>query len=249
MIKSIAATAGVLLLSLAQGASADIIGTVTFTNPVVSVTSTDSIPVYLTLTLDPNSDPLITDGSASVTSLTSSQINNDLFAVDPAFDMNGNPASVDTSADLLDTNTNTALGCSGTFFQGCGGAGNGGPYDFNFYFGPGGFIAEPGLNLLPGSSTQILFGTFTPEGGNAPAGTYNLPYASLFIQVFDESLFDQNGNPLDLHIADIPLGDTSASAGFTAIVTAPAPEPSFYGIGASILLSLCLFARHRLQKI
>jgi hypothetical protein len=90
-----------------------------------------------------------------------------------------------------------------------------------------------------------LFGTFTPEGGNAPAGTYNLPGAQYEIQVFDTDVLDSNGFATE--VAEIPLGDTLNSAGFTANVTAAnvTPEPGFFGIIALALPVLVFFAWRR----
>lgn len=223
-----------LMLGLVGVASADISGTVAFTTPVVNVLSTDSIPVFVTLTM--TGDALITDGSGNVTSLSLAQIQANQV---------GSPPPNAFTGDNLTTNTNETLYCSGTFFQGCGGAGNGGAYDFTFGTGPGSFFYAPNLDLEPGTSTTFLFGTFTPEGGNAPAGTYNLPEAQLEIEVFDTDVLDTNGFATE--VAEISLGDTFDSAGFTANVTAAnvTPEPGFFGIIALALPVLLFFAWRR----
>ena len=232
-MKRVSIAAGFLIFGL-QIASADIFGTISFTTPVVTVGSTDSIPVYLTLTLDPSSAPLITDNSGHITDLSQTQVQSNLFGNGNYYDSGnscqggGCPISYTYhSSDTFLSNTNEGYSCYGiTFFSAtspCGGGTS--PYNFNFGPGPG-FDFAANLDLLTGSSSTYLFGTFTPAGGNAPAGTYTLPDAFYFMQVYDDSQLDSYGQPI--HIADIySLGDTNGSAGFTANVIAT-PEPGFY---------------------
>ena len=65
--------AAVGLVALAPATQAAVIATLTFDTPTGTVASNASIPVYLTLTLDPSSDPLSTDASGFVTSPLSAQ--------------------------------------------------------------------------------------------------------------------------------------------------------------------------------
>jgi hypothetical protein len=51
-----------------KNASASLIATGTFTTPTGTVSATDNIPVFITLSLDQSSDPLITDSNGNVIS-------------------------------------------------------------------------------------------------------------------------------------------------------------------------------------
>ena len=196
------------------------IASLVFSNPNGIVNNTEMIQIFVNLTLDPLSVPLITDGSGNVTSgLTVSDVQAHLFG--------GLPSAVDPLRDVLSSNVNVFLSCAGTFFTGCGGN----PYDFIFSY-TGAFIGTPNLNLLPGSTTNYAFGTLTPTGGAAPAGTYSLDNVGFFIQVFDETVRDINGDRI--HIADVPIADVFASSStrFTRTVVNlnPTPEPATYAL-------------------
>lgn len=206
---------GVLMLAGAASSFAGVIGTVSFTQPTGTVGQTDSISVYLTLALNPDSDPLTTDASGLVTSGMPADLTPFLF---PSL-----PTGADGSGGIT-SNLNVAFGCSGTFTAVCT---DGPPYDFTFSYTPPTFIAPQNLNLQPGDSVSYLFGTFTPSGGSAPPGTYTLPYAALFIQVYDTTFLADQNDPFSgpLHIGDIPLGSTVEGAAFTRDVLADAPEP------------------------
>jgi hypothetical protein len=251
MAKRTAIAASFVLLGLVQIASADIFGTVSFKTPVVTVSNTASIPVYLTLTLDPNSDPLITDASGNVTSLTTTQIAANVFGTfyDSTSNCNGGGCPIsgytpDFTNDIFSSDVDEGYLCSGITFFSAANICGGGTSPYNFTFGPGpGLDFATNVNLAPGSSTSYLFGTFTPAAGSVPAGTYTLPDAFYFMQVYDDTQTDTNGQPV--HIADITLGDTSNSAGFTADVVGT-PEPSFYGVLAVGLMGLLAV---RIRKI
>ena len=214
----------ILSAALLSPAWAGVTATLTFTTPNGTVGPTDSIPIYLTLTLDPSSVALTTDGSGNVTSgLTPADIAANLFAGLP-------PGEDQTSA--TNSNLNEGWGCSGTFFTGC----SGNPYDYVDNFS-GDFSFYDGLNLAPGSSSQWLLATLTPTGGTAPAGTYTFagPFSAVgfFIQVWDNTY---PGGPL--HLADVPIADTG-NVTFTRTVVDAVPEP---GTWAMMLGGLALAA-------
>jgi hypothetical protein len=209
------------------------------------VSPTDSIPVNLTLTLDPSSEALTTDAGGQVTSgLDTSDITANLFS---GLDPNVNP-----STDSLQTDINVAFGCSGNFTAFCTG---GPPYDFFFNskssttmspFDPNSTLGGSQNTLVnPGDSVTYLFGAFHPTGGIAPAGTYQFFNASLLIQVFDLNFNQVSGDPTSgpLHIADVPIADTqSSNSTFSRIVI---PEPATWGLAAGVLLACAALARRQ----
>jgi hypothetical protein len=203
-----------------RNASASLIATATFTTPAGTVNAMDSIPVFLTLSLDPSSDPLITDGSGNlISSYSIADVQANLFS--------GLPDGVDPTVDPLHSYLNEFFECSGTFTTSCT---QGPPYDFQF--GP---PISFNLDLEPGNSIDLLLGTFTPTGGIAPPGTYTFLNGGVFIQIFDDAFPVDPSDPSSLpglHIADIPVAaaDTGGSV-FTRDVIAGAPEP-----GSGLLL-------------
>jgi hypothetical protein len=179
-------------------AGADVIATLSFDTPSATVANNVDIPVYVTLTLDPTSDPIITDASGLVTSPLSAQ----------------NIADLGSSDDVI---INNGFVCSGNFTSGCGA----GAYSFNFNFNAPSFVDPPNLDLEPGSSTQFLFGTFSPTGGHAPAGTYNF-----YDAVFEFEHFDPSTSTSSFSTIANTCAFDGSTCSFTRFVTASAPEPA-----------------------
>jgi hypothetical protein len=132
----------VLFVIFAAPARAAVIGTLEYRDPTGIVGPTDSIDVWLRLTLDPASDPITTDASGNVTSPLLGQ-------VDPS----------QLSSFFI---------CGGTFTTVCT---TGPPYDFTFNFSSP-FVGGTNVNIAAGSSLDFLFGTFTPSAGPVAPGTY-----------------------------------------------------------------------------
>jgi hypothetical protein len=188
------------------------IATLTFVAPTGSAAATDSIEVWLRLTLDSASDAIITDASGNVTS--GYTIADVVAGLNP-----GLPPGVDPTVDSLSGVVNIYFSCSGTFTASCT---TGPPYDFAWNFAPPTLIWPVNLNVQPGTSTDFLFGTFTPTGGSAPAGTYTFFDAGAFITVADDT-FGHIG------IAEIAIANTGAAGiPFTRDVTGAGnvPEPA-----------------------
>ena len=235
MIKGIAGvcTAAFLVLAGTGTASAGLIASLTFTTPTGTVYDTDSIPIDLTLALDPNSDALITDGAGNVISGLPADLTPYLFS---PIDKTG----VNLQSDTLSTVLNESLTCSTSFLIGCGDAGS--PYSFNF----SSFFPSSNFELDAGNSYTNLFGTFNPDGGTAPDGTYTLPHVSLFIQVYDASILtDPNDPNSELHIADIPIADTTQQPSFTRDVISATPEPGTWFLTLSGLAAAVSVARRK----
>lgn len=201
----------------AAPAQAAVIATLSFTQPTGTVFSNQSIDIYLRLTLDPSSDALTTDAGGTPTS---------------GFD----PASYTGPIDLNDPNTrilfNEFFECSGTFSSGCG---NGPPYDFTFNTAQPNFIGPANFDLQPGDSFEWLFGTFTPTGGNAPAGTYSFFNAGAFIQIYNPGadLNDPGDDQFDsITLAQTCPGQNIACAFTREVLAAPGgvPEPAAWAM-------------------
>lgn len=207
----------VLSLCLAKDASASIITSLAFTTPTGAVSATDAIPVFLTLTLGPTSDPLATDSSGYVTSAVST-------ADIEANLLSGLPSGVNPATDPLTSVLGGFAGCSTTFTGACFLAP---PYNFLFSV-----AFDRNLDIEPGASIDFLFGTITPTGGSAPPGAYELGVGALVIQVFDDAFSPSNPNYPGLEIADITLTTKDSGSVFTRdVVASVAPEP-----GSSVLL-------------
>src|SRR5262249_40875114 len=109
--------------------------TLTFRDPTGTVSRTDSIDVWVTLTLAPTSVPLTTDSTGAVTS-----------GVEPS-DL---PAGFTPTFSVV----NNFFSCSSavTFTTNCI---NAPPYAFTFNTGANSFVAAENLNLQPGDSQDF----------------------------------------------------------------------------------------------
>ena len=154
------------LLAFAGQAPAGVIATLTFDSPTGIVGPNDAIPIFLTLTLDAKSDPLKTDATGALDPRS-------LLTDAAILAAGGDPA------DVTRTLINVGAECGASF-----GCNAGPPYDLNF---GSMFIGPLNLDLLPGSVTPFLFGTFTPTGGTAAPGTYTFFNAELGFQFSDSA--------------------------------------------------------------
>jgi hypothetical protein len=204
------------LVLVAKTVSAAPIATLSFTTPAGIVGPNDAIPVFLTLTLDPSSSALTTDGAGQITSGL------DPGDIPPGF-------TVDNSW------VNVFFQCSGTFTTSCT---TGPPYDFDFQLGPGSLVFPQNLNLQPGDSLNFLFGTFSPSAGPVAPGTYTFFNAGVTVNF---SGTDIDGNPDEVNIT---FGQTcptqSAGCAFTRTVIdnqTTVPEPTtmvLFGTGLGL---------------
>jgi len=208
---ALAAIGALICVTAASPAAAKATGSVVFSQPTGTAGSTDSIDVGVTVALDASSSAIMTDGSGNITSGVD---NADLVAagIDP------------TMVDHSDINVFFA--CSGTFTTFCSGP----PYDFNFAFPPAGIPFSDNLDLEAGSSTDFLFGTFTPTAGIVPYGTYTFYNMGIFAQYYDA----QNN-----HLGDVAFFNacdaSDSSCDFTRTVdhgplTLGVPEPASWAL-------------------
>lgn len=216
MMKKLLMTGAAVATLAAAPAQAAVIATLEFVQPTGTVLSNQSIDVFLRLTLDANSDALTTDAAGTVTS---------------GFDAGSYAGPI----DLQDPNTriyfNEFYECSGTFSDGCG---SGPPYSFDFSYTQPNFISPVNFDLQPGESFEWLFGTFTPTGGNAPAGTYAFFNAGAFIQIYNPGdIGDPNDDQFDnITLAQTCPGQNMACAFTRDILAAPGgvPEPAAWAM-------------------
>lgn len=205
-----AGLAAATALAVASPASATLIGNVSFTTPTGVVGATDPIDVYLTLTLDADSDALITDNNGYFLSGL-----NDQDYEDAGFD----------SEEVAHAYMNVFIECSGNFTAGCI---SGPPYDFTFAFN------THNLNVQAGETVNLLYGTFTPTAGAVPPGTYTFYNAGITATPVDEDYNyfpNDQGNPRSITLFQTCTGQNAACA-FSRTVEAVAavPEPSSWAL-------------------
>jgi hypothetical protein len=195
-----------LLATTATAAPAAVIGTLSFDTPNGTALSNVDIDVDVTLSLDPSSDALTTDGDGNVTSgLTEA----DIIA-----------AGADPT-EVARTFLTVAFECSGNFTASCI---SGPPYAFDFDLSQ--FYFAQNFDLQPGNSFGFRFGVFSPTGGNAPAGTYTFYNAIAYI-----GIQENDGDVFYSDIAQTCPNQNSACAFTRTIEAAPViPEPSSWAM-------------------
>ncbi len=204
-------------------------GTLTFDQATGTATTTDSIPVYFSFTLDADSEPLQT-GPGGV-AILGGPTDDEIAAL--GFDL-----SQDHSVGMTVSYT-----CTGNFNV----CSENPPYDFSFNFDPPSFLGRE-VALAPGESiNNVLFGTFTPHGGSAPAGDYTFHTASLAFYV---SGFDGDGNSKG-DFTTFVIATTCAygddACAFSRSVT-PVPEPGEWAMMAAGLAVVGGVARRRSRE-
>ena len=222
-------------------------GTLEFITPSGTVGANEQIDVWMRFTLDAGSAPLVFS-TDPITGLLTGFDAADLPTQGSYWDADlGQNVSADF-AQITAAALNTVFYCSDTFSGACNG--NTTNYSFNFFTS-----SEPGkpsinfassFSLLPGQSTDYVFGQFNPAAGGAAAGTYKMYGTGLFLyftgtdaaghQLYYDSYF---GTPSTLIGRTCTAGDTDACA-FSRTVNA-VPEPSTclmmaLGIAATVAL-------------
>ncbi|MDC8773505.1 PEP-CTERM sorting domain-containing protein [Roseateles albus] len=205
-----------------------------------TVGPTDIVEVWMTLTVDAGSSPLVFDSTTAAPfgfaagDLPAQGYYNDsaTYGTDPA-----------DFATYTYVQTNTFYGCSGTFTASCGP----GAYSFNFHTtdtpAAPSFNFLTALSLQPGQSKSYLFGTFTPNGGPVVEGTYTFYRTGATLLI---SGLDANGHDLSSYYT---LGEScateTADCAFTRTVMA-VPEPQSSVVMALGLLGIgCVLRRRR----
>lgn len=218
-------------------------GSLVFTAPSGTVGNTDTIEVRVSFTLDANSEPLNFSSNPLAGFNTA-----DLPLQGQRYNTQTQQYENVNFAAYTGVYLNTYFSCSGTFTgtpaNACGPA----AYTFDFWLAsqPG----QPSINFLesfelePGDSTDYVFGTFTPTGGSAAAGTYTFFDTGLTLNVRGQ---DANGDYLEasgFHTLGSTCGSQQAACAFTRTVTA-VPEPMSGGLMLLGLGGLGLVLRRR----
>ncbi|MGZ0080241.1 hypothetical protein [Methylomonas sp. YC3] len=261
-LRFVVSTLALAWLPNAQGAYS---GSLSFVQPTGTVVATDNIPVWLKLSLDATSDPLVFSNTGG---------GNPPFGINPAnypssftyYDSNTSQSSYIENGVLIavdNISLSSSIGCAGTFLaDSC----SPGPYEFNFNSSLSSIdIAD--ITLNPGDSVEYLLGEFTPKNGAAPTGEYEFYTAGLGIffrgtvraPQLDENgapVLDENGDPIlqdfvnaesRLEIASTACaaqpGPTCSDKFARTVVAAPVPVPAAFWLFGSTLLGFVGYRR------
>lgn len=202
---------------------------------------TDSIPVWMRLTLDPSSQPLVVDSSLPGLGIDPLDVPSDWMSLDWA-------------------NVNTYFTCNTSFTGSCV---TGSPYNFEFNTsGPNTINFVDPTQMQPGESHDFLFGTFVPSQGAVPEGTYLYYTTGVTLNLFGKKqTFDELGAPVvdafgdpvlvDVEISfDIAASCTNGdpSCAFSRTVVGVVPEPETYAMMLAGLGMLGIAAARRRRK-
>ncbi len=190
-------------LAASSPANAAFLATLAFVEPTGTVAPDESIPVWLTLTLDPASDPLaITLDSDTDPPFGVPLANYPDFVATPLGGRQGLAYELVSLDTVLSVTLNVAARCAGTLIGEC----SPGAYAFDFNLsGPDSLsfrpdAAWPEVALAPGESLDFLLGTFVPTAPVA-AGTYTFFGAQVLLEFGARGTWlrqarDANGAPL-----------------------------------------------------
>lgn len=142
-----------------------------FTQPTGTVLATETIPIWVTLTNN-DAQAFVFDSSLPMAGLNTPDIPTSAWIYDPVTQQYAEHVFASYTSFRL----SVGVGCSGSFTSNC----NPGAYSFDFA------SSEPFGNpfqLGSGQSFTYLFGTFTPVGEAAPAGTYEFYRSVVWLDV------------------------------------------------------------------
>lgn len=214
-------------------------GTLSFVQRTGTVMANETIPVVVTLTLDPDSAPL---------SFSSNPLQGFLPEDIPTQGQFWNPDLnqyeyrdfVEVFAAFL----NTYFSCQGNFTDSCISGSN-----YNFQFNIPGSPEHPSINFLDsftlgaGESFTYTFGFFVPQGGGAAPGVYRWNGTGVTLNFYG---FDADGNQGEAwSVMDINTGfSLDPELAFERTVIA-IPEPQTYALMALGLLAIGKVVRRR----
>lgn len=211
-----AALAAVALLGLLAGAAnASVIASLTFTEPTGTVGPTDSIDVWVTLSLFASSDPLTYDAT--------SDFPNGFDEEDmPALGFNDLTSEQEPFASYDYIGKYIGRGCNDTFTVSCSSPGS------EYVYGNPMVLDSEFLDwdgtVNPGESIDFLLWTLSPADGTASAGTYELYDAYIGFTVYG---VNANGDPLYADLLEFGTDCQDANCTFSRTVEAPVvPVPA-----------------------
>lgn len=223
----------ILLLAASATANAAIIGTLTFRDPTGTVNSNEAIEVWVTLTLDAASDPLVYDHTI-----------NSYGGIDPSTfpatgELDAPPYNEVPFDSYVYVSPFTTRSCNDTFAApGCGGLTSayqwGGASSLDDWFNWSG-------TLNPGESTDIFLYQLFPTTGNAPVGTYQAFNVGLGLTVHGYNNTYQEQVTADLF--SISTGCAPGGCSFTRTVIPAVPVPGALWLLGSGVAALGLIRR------
>ena len=221
-------------------------GSLSFTERVGTASPTDTIEVWVTLTLSTDSSPLSFSNGNLLSAMAALGLPQQGYVSTPT------GSELADYASYLGARLSSVYVCSGNFYApDC----TPGPYTFSFNTpeGPG---SEPPrtsidyakeLDLQPGDSFSYMVGSFAPLDGSAPEGTYQLYNSRLYLSVQG---IDTQGriarNYVELARTHCAVG--SSDCAFTRTVLTPVPEPSTWALMALGCGILCTTTRRSRRR-
>lgn len=223
----------ILLLAASATANAAIIGTLTFRDPTGTVNSNEAIDVWVTLTLDSASDPLVYDNTID----SFGGINPATFPATGQLQVSPYGEVPFDSYDYVSQFIRRS--CNDTFAApGCGGPTS--AYQWDVPPPPNGWFDWNGT-LNPGESTDIFLYRLTPVGGNAPAGTYQAFNVGLGLTLHGHN--DMYEAEVEEDLFSISTGCAPGGCSFTRNVVAAVPVPGALWLLGSGVAALGLIRR------
>ncbi|MBV2091251.1 MAG: hypothetical protein KUF72_10200 [Candidatus Thiodiazotropha sp. (ex Ctena orbiculata)] len=198
-----------------------VMGSLVFTEPTASVTANEIIDVWVTLSLEEDSDPLSYDSS-----------NPPFYGwqeTDFPADANGVPFARYERTALY-----TTRNCSDTFTLGCNDAGS--QYRFSVPASDSWFTLD--RTIYPAETADFLLYQLTPDADGAEPGLYQLHTAGLGLSVQG---WDGSGNSIVEELFGFRTTCMDASCTFSREV-APIPIPAAVWLFGTALLGLVGFA-------
>lgn len=222
-LKCLAAATSLALCNIADAA---IVGSLTFVEPTGTALTTDSIDVWVRLTLAPDSDTLAFD-------------RNDLagtFAAGGLPSVGYGANGMAAFAAYTDIMLSVGRTCTGNFTIDCSNE----PYWVNQGISSWFDIQSPFV-LKAGESRDFLMATMTPYNGEVAPGIYSTYRMSLALHL---SGSDADGNWLGSHLQfETCAGSVDAECAFTRNVVSAVPVPAAAWLFGSGLLALAGTAR------